>query len=84
MQISEGTCCYDTCRRGDCKASKANSSTNVLNSITGQIAINNASIVVSTSVSGGTRVRLQACKKISKHTEIITTYRPAIIYLESW
>ncbi len=44
------------------------------------MAINNASIVVSTSVAGGTRVRLQACKKISKHTEIITTYGPAFIY----
>ena len=47
---------YDTCRRGECKASKANSSTNVFNSITGTMAINNASIVVSTSVAGGTRV----------------------------
>ena len=72
--------CYDTCRRGECKASKANSSTNVFNSITGTMAINNASIVVSTSVAGGTRVRLQACKKISKHTEIITTYGPTFIY----
>ena len=48
------------------------------------MAINNASIVVSTSVAGGTRVRLQACKKISKHTEIITTYGPAFIYPEPW
>ena len=43
------------------------------------MAINNASIVVSTSIVGGTRVRLQACKKISKHTEIITTYGPALM-----
>jgi hypothetical protein len=31
--------------------------------------IYNASIVLSISVACGTKVKLQACKKISKHTE---------------
>ena len=64
--------CYDACVRGDCKASKANSSTRAFNSITNAMAISNAKMVSSTS--GLPRVRLQASKKIPKHSEIITTY----------
>jgi hypothetical protein len=61
-------------------ANKCGYMIHVFNSITGQIAINNASIVVSTSVAGGTRVRLQACKKISKHTKIITC--PVLVIID--
>ena len=61
-------------------ASKANSCTNALNSVTGQIAIGNARMVKSTSIKGTTRVRLEACKRIPKHTEIITTYGSGFRY----
>lgn len=66
--------CYTTCQSGDCKASKANSCTNALNSVTGQSAIGNATMVKSTSITGTTRVRLEASKRIPKHMEIITNY----------
>jgi len=66
--------CFSTCQSGDCKASKANSGTNALNSVTGRIAIGNATIVKSTSITGTTRVRLEASKRIPMHTEIITNY----------
>jgi hypothetical protein len=41
--------CYDTCSRRECKASKANSSTNVFKSITGQIAIENYNYIYLTN-----------------------------------
>ena len=41
--------CYDTCSRGECKASKVNSSTNVFKSITGQIAIENYNYIYLTN-----------------------------------
>lgn len=72
--------CYATSIRGDCKASKANSATNAFNSFTNQMATANARMVWSTATIGATRVRLQASKKIPKHTEIITTYGPGFRY----
>ncbi len=62
----------NTCRRGECKASKANSSTNVFNSITGQIAINNASIVISTSVAGKTKSMQEDFKTYRNHYNLWT------------
>lgn len=66
--------CYNNCMNHHCKASKANSNRRAYNTATQMGALQNASMVVSTSRLGIVRVRLQATTNIPMHNEIITNY----------